>query len=87
MVGDAHLHGVELGQVWLLHGYVRRALFDVIKHSGLQCEVNLVHEVSIFHTVKQQHHRAVVRNRNGFPIGVCEVKKPNKQGQPSALTN
>lgn len=73
-----------------IHGYVRSALFDVIKHSGLQKHVNVLNEVSIFHSVKKQQHRAdiwVVRNQNGFPIGVCEVKKPNKKGQTSALQN
>lgn len=63
---------------------------DVIKHSGLHSQVSLLNEVSIFHPAKKQQYRAdiwVVRNGSGFPIGVCEVKKPNARKAPSALAH
>jgi len=63
-----------------IHSNVRSALKDVIKHSGLHSKLSLLHEVSIFHPVDKQQHRAdiwVVRDQSGVPIGVCEVKKPS----------
>jgi len=73
-----------------IHGCVKGALLDVIKHSGLNCQVSLLNEVSIFHSAKQQQQRAdiwVVRDGSGFPIGVCEVKKPNGAKAASALSH
>ena len=73
-----------------IHGCVRGALTDVIKHSGLHSDVSLLNEVSIFHPAKKQQYRAdiwVVRNKSGFPIGVCEVKKPNAPKAASALAH
>jgi len=64
-----------------IQGYVKLALVEIIKTAGYAGMLDVLNELSMF-TLRPDIW--VVRS-NGRPIGVCEVKRPNAAGKPSAL--